>query len=164
MKDLELFSTPPKAVEGPKGTVRSFEGDGTPFLKVPGLIKVRSVRIGTTEIPLTITEHYPIDLTENLTNLEEHDVPLIKQDKLDDGTPILIRSIKSNDGFWQKGVEVHVDGSWSKEADAPSGTGATSPSGAVGKADETQKGTNGQGTSGANAGDGPNPAGGGASS
>jgi hypothetical protein len=88
---------------------------------------------------------------ENLTQQDEHEIPLIKQDKLDDGTPVLVRSVKSNDGFWQLGLQVQVDGDWEKDADAKSDTGKATDKGPVGKATELSKGTNGHPTEDPNA-------------
>lgn len=93
--------------------VRQFVGDGTPVLKVPGLKEVTSVRVGTADIPLTMTEQVPIDV--DARRHETHEIALIKLDKAPDGTPILLRSIKSNNGMWQAGVPVFVGGKWEGE-------------------------------------------------
>ena len=99
--------------------VRQFVGDGSPVLKVPGLKEVTSVRVGTADIPLTMTEQVPIDV--DAKRHETHEIALIKLDKAPDGTPILMRSIKSNNGMWQAGVPVFVGGKWgdTKEVTAP---------------------------------------------
>lgn len=99
--------------------IRQFVGDGTPLLKVPGLKEVTSVRVGSADIPLSIEERVPTDPDAKLHQTVE--VALIKLDKLEDGTPVLMRSVKSNNGMWQNGVAVYVGGKWSgdKEPTAP---------------------------------------------
>jgi hypothetical protein len=47
----EMFAPLPNTTGVEKSNFRTFEGDGTPFLKVPGLKKVKSVKIGSTDVP-----------------------------------------------------------------------------------------------------------------
>ena len=98
--------------------IRQFVGDGSPVLKVPGLKEDTSVRVGTVDIPLTMTEEVPLDI--DAKRHETHEIALIKLDKAPDGTPTLLRSIKSNNGMWQAGVPIFVGGKWGDEkASAP---------------------------------------------
>jgi hypothetical protein len=101
------------ATEKNAANVRVFEGDGTPFLRVPGLVKVESVRVGTTEIPLVITMDVPQDAS--LTKMMPVPVPMIDLQETDDGEKILLRSQFSNDGMWQKGARIYVGGEWEDE-------------------------------------------------
>ena len=96
---------------------RPFIGDGTPYLKVPGLKSVSAVRVGTVEIPLDLEEEVLNDLSE-LQRTETHKHELIRLEQDADGSPILMRSIKSNDGMWQTGVTVYVAGEWATDKPA----------------------------------------------
>ena len=93
------------------GTARVFVGDGSPRLKVPGILEVSQVRVGEVEIPLSEKRKYPTDSTG--VNFEERDEPMIDlQTDPADGSPTLLRSTLSNDGLWQAGVNVYVSGKW----------------------------------------------------
>jgi hypothetical protein len=105
-----------KALPG-NGQFRQFVGDGTAYLKVPGLLSITAVRVGTTDIPLTLKEEVLIDMSE-AAKTEWHEHELIRFAMDVDGIPVVMRSIKSNDGIWQPGVNVYVAGTW---ADDPEG-------------------------------------------
>ncbi len=94
---------------------RKFEGDGTPFLFVPNLTKVEAVTVGNTNVPLVEERRY----VEDATGRETAPIPrpLISLDETPDGRKVLLRSKLSNDGIWQKGVQIFVTGVW---ADDPS--------------------------------------------
>lgn len=94
--------------------VRVFEGDGTPYLRVPGLRKLESVRVGTVVVPLSTEIEIPEDHT--LTRLRRIPVPLLDVQETPEGERILLRSQMSNDGVWQTGVKVYVAGDWDDAA------------------------------------------------
>lgn len=102
------------------GRTREFAGDGSPYLRVPGLVTLEAVRIGTVEIPLTEKRTYPTDGTHK--NFEHVDEPLIQLERDHQGA-VLLRSILSNNGLWQSGQPVYVSGTWD-DAATPA---ATSP-------------------------------------
>ncbi len=93
--------------------VRVFTGDGTPFLKVPGCKEVKSVRLGNLNLPMVISQRFPLsaDGKEHVTV----DSPMVSLQNMADGTPVLLRNQQSNDGFWQKDVPVFVQGEWEEE-------------------------------------------------
>lgn len=108
---------------------REFKGDGTPFLKVPGLRALAAgdgaVRVGDLELPAVYTYRVPLDVS--LTEFETRSEPLVKLDRAPDGTPILLRNKHSNDGIWQPGLSIFVDGEWDEEAAAESKAASFSP-------------------------------------
>lgn len=90
--------------------VREFVGDGTPYLKVPGLKdQPKSVRLGHTFLPMTITQDFPTGIPGRLESVTS---PLYILQHQADGMPVLLRSQQSNDGVWQKDVPVFVQGDW----------------------------------------------------
>lgn len=93
---------------------RVFEGNGTPFLRVPGLKTLEKVAVGTQEVPLTEEREYPTDGTG--LRLKSQTLKIVDVQIAPDGTPVLLRSIYSNDGIWQKGARIYVTGEF--EADA----------------------------------------------
>ncbi len=98
--------------------VREFTGDGTPFLKVPGLKdQPTSVRLGHTVMPMTIKQKFP---TAVPNQFEEFESPLYIVLQQADGMPILLRSQQSNDGVWQKDVPIFVQGDWEEGSEATS--------------------------------------------
>lgn len=89
---------------------RVFKGDGTPYLRVPGLVALEKVVIGNMTIPFSEARAYPIDVS-----LQRHQTvqePLIHVTRDNDGTPVIMRSLVSNDGLWQKDANVTVIGCW----------------------------------------------------
>lgn len=98
------------AAEKRADNVREFIGDGTPFLRVPGLKKVLGVRIGQMSLPLETTIKYPVDPQH--TDMKTEKVALVQRDVLPDGTPVLLRNQMSNDGMWQQGQPIYVTGDW----------------------------------------------------
>jgi hypothetical protein len=89
---------------------RGFLGDGTAYLKVPGLKKLEAVRQGNQLLPTEIVQEYPKDHT--LTRLETVSMPSFVLAHAADGTPVLRRNVCSNDGLFQNGVEFSITGEW----------------------------------------------------
>lgn len=98
--------------------VREFVGNGTPYLEVPGLKKVQSVRVGTMDIPLTFEQEFPVDPSGN--RLQSVSAPLIALKRTPNGKQVLLRGIQSNNGIWQDGEKIYVQGDW--EAEKPAGS------------------------------------------
>jgi hypothetical protein len=88
-----------------------FDGNGTPFLKVPGLVRVEAVRVNAMDLPLQRVVEYRTDAAEG-SAAERMTLPLVVVDRDEDGTPVLLRSMLSNDGIWQDGAKVYVTGEW----------------------------------------------------
>lgn len=91
---------------------RFFQGDGSHYLLTPGLRKLTGIRLGSMDMPLTITQRYQTDL---IGNFYDETVPLVIMDTLPDGTPVLLRNVQSNDGIWQVG-QIYVTGEWDSQA------------------------------------------------
>ncbi len=89
---------------------RSFIADGTPFLSVPGLLRVDGVRSGNLTFPKEIVNKIPLDAS--LTNHTIHRQPCVFLAIGKDGQATLLRNRQSNDGIWQDGVVFHVTGEW----------------------------------------------------
>jgi hypothetical protein len=96
---------------------RVFVGDGTPYLKVPGLQRVQDVRLSGLSLPPKEIREFPADAS--LTRLLPVENPLYGVQAAADGTPILLRNRTSNDGIWQEGERVYVTGEWDAEVAAP---------------------------------------------
>jgi len=97
--------------------VRTFEGDGTPYLFCPGLLEVSSVRCGSTSIPLSHIVELPLDVDGK--RIASIPVPLVDLQFTESGDAVLLRSNLSNHGEWQPGVFVHVGGVWDEGVPAP---------------------------------------------
>jgi len=102
-----------EAIKAQKGLTK-FVGNGTPNLELPGCKKVRRVFIGDQELPEKIEEVQPYEFGE-IPNTSEQ---LMWKLERDGATPILLRSLKSNDGIWQDGQAVFIDGDFEKPAAA----------------------------------------------
>lgn len=105
------------------GEVRVFRiektetGLGTPYLKVPGLKALLSVRVGNTVIPMEIAQRFPAN--NDFTDKIRTSWPMVSVVRdPEDGQPVLLRSVQSNDGIWQEGVPIYVGGEWEEEAQA----------------------------------------------
>lgn len=94
--------------------VRTFVGNGTNLLPVPGLRSLTSVRIGDIAIPLSINEDAPVDSTGRT---ETNVVPLVRIVETREGV-MLQRGLRSNNGIWQQGANIHIIGVWGSKADA----------------------------------------------
>lgn len=105
---------------------RKFVGNGTAFLVVAGLVALDGIRIGANPIELTEKRHYPKDAAGQL--LEEVQEPLISVDKTPDGRTVLLRSVLSNHGVWQKGEVVYVTGEWDSDTAEAEAKADTKPS------------------------------------
>lgn len=93
------------------GKCREFTGDGTPHLRVPGLVgDPGAVRVDRIELPTRLKMGFP----DNHLNgqIIHSDMQILRVDSDTDGVPVLLRSIVSNDGIWQKGHKVFVWGDW----------------------------------------------------
>lgn len=102
-------------IEAPKGMeARTFVGDGSSDINLGDCQKVDRVVIGGQDVPESIEEDYPTTASERPV-MERVSIPLWIVIKV--GVDhVLRRSIKSNDGVWQKGAEVVVVGKWGKAA------------------------------------------------
>lgn len=107
------------AADQAAGRTREFAGDGSPFLRVPGLVSFTAVRIGTTDIPLTERRKYPTN--GSLTAFQDVDEPLFFLDRDAQG-PVLLRSEISNNGLWQSGQPVYITGEWADATPTPAVT------------------------------------------
>jgi hypothetical protein len=96
---------------------RTFVGEGTLFLKVPGLKSLEAVYMGREQLHRTDVRRYPID--PNHTQFENDELPLVQFTHLPDGTPVLLRSVISNDGIFQSGFMFSVQGEWDDAVPAP---------------------------------------------
>jgi hypothetical protein len=120
-----------RTTEEKAANVRVFVGDGTPFLSVPGLKKVETVRVGGITLA-DFEQKVPVDST--LTKFEDQKVQMVELVEAEDGSPVLLRNIQSNDGVWQEGVSVYIAGEYDGEEAAP----ADKPAGKA-KADKAPK-------------------------
>jgi len=96
---------------------RTFVGEGNLFLKVPGLKKLDAVHMGQHQLYRTEVRKYPID--PNHTQFETDELPLVQFTHLPDGTPVLLRSVITNDGVWQAFQPFVVTGEWDETVPAP---------------------------------------------
>ena len=96
---------------------RVFKGTGTGLLPVPGLMEVNEVRVAGVILPRQIMQEFPGDLESK--TLVHQARPLWDVAEGQDGKPVLVRSGASNDGIWQKGVEITVVGDWEPEPEKP---------------------------------------------
>ena len=99
-----------------KPNTREFRGDGSPYLLTPGLLALDAegaVRVGSLELPATLTREEP--LNTGLTLFQTITEPMVQLDQAPDGTRVLLRNLRSNDGLWQEGTPVYVSGEWETE-------------------------------------------------
>ena len=109
------------AEEFKSGHCREFAGNGTPHLRVPGLVgDPTAVRVDMIDLPLRLKMSFP---DNHLNGQTVHsDMQILRMETDSDGTPVLLRSMISNDGVWQKGHKVFVWGEWENAAEAPAPT------------------------------------------
>jgi len=116
MRKIDTFLTPPAPPKGRQGDEFELVGSGTELLTIrrPGfrLKSLTGVRVGEHEMPLTLHEEYPTDLSEN-PKRESVEIPLVSL-REEAGEQVLVRSVKSNDGIWQDGARFVVSGVWEK--------------------------------------------------
>jgi len=96
--------------EKSSGSIREFLGDGTAYLRVPGLKEVKSVQIGRTGIPLE--QDYQFPHNSNFQQKVQITFPFVSVQPGPDGVKVLLRSVHSNDGIWQAGQKIYVGGVW----------------------------------------------------
>lgn len=89
---------------------RAVESDGGPALRVPGLKTLQGVKVGGVDIPTEMVEQYP---TAVEGQFETVTVKLLALEEDVDGTPMIVRSIKSNFGVWLVGT-VYISGTWAE--------------------------------------------------
>lgn len=89
---------------------RTFEGTGNGFLPLPGCKSVSRVLVGNVEMPAYVSQKFPVDA--DAKNHVSADWPLYDLSEDETGTPCLMRSVQSNDGIWQAGVQITVVGEW----------------------------------------------------
>lgn len=107
-KKVDAFPQEPE-LRKPAQNTRTFTATGSTLLPVAGLMALQRVWIGDVEIPLTVAEMVPIN--SDATAHEQVEVELVRLETGASG-PVLRRSVKSNDGFWQQGAQITVQGSW----------------------------------------------------
>ena len=120
------------ALGADSASARTFLGSGDAFLKVPGCRSVSRVLVGNIEIPAYITQKFPTD-----NDAKEHvatDWPLYDLSQDETGQPVLLRSVQSNDGIWQEGVEITVVGEWEPEVEKAANAAKTTKSKPEGQA------------------------------
>lgn len=128
-----IFSPVVQAATPQEGTeVRSFVGDGTPYLPLPGCKSVSSVRVSGVEVPPFVENKFPVGQGDNQEFIRQL-WPLYELSAAEDGTPVLLRSVQSNDGIWQQGAVVTIGGEW--EAAEP-GSASEKPKGKAAKEPE----------------------------
>ena len=93
---------------------RLFRVEDPQGVQVPGCKSISELRLDGVVIPPSVQEEWLKDLT--MKNFERVEVPLYQ---LVEGTegPMIIRSLKSNDGNWQVGSVLAVKGEWDGESD-----------------------------------------------
>jgi hypothetical protein len=84
-----------------------FVGDGTTLLKTPGCTSVRKVFVDHIEIPEILVNTINLD---GAGNLGTEEIRMWKLTTDVDGGAALQRSVVSNDGIWQLGQNVFIDG------------------------------------------------------
>jgi len=95
---------------------RRFQGEGTLYLKVPGLRSLESVSCDGHTWPAKREVRYPVDLSDRRETMV---LDMVHLTHLPDGTPVLLRSIVSNDGFWQAFANFDITGEWDEDVPAP---------------------------------------------
>ncbi|HEX9997012.1 MAG TPA: hypothetical protein VGB45_07715 [Abditibacterium sp.] len=124
------------------GKTRPFTGDGTAFLKVPGLLSLLAISVATStgrvQLPLQDERLYMVHPDETVPRTGETE-DLFALDTETYEVPVLERSEISNGGIWQKNVIFYVTGEWAEDA-APSGEESTTK-GSKAKAAKTKADT-----------------------
>ena len=113
-KELGQFATSPTATALDQDAgVRKYIGDGGTHLAWPGLLSVDEVWVGNGSIKLPLFESvkFPLDGSEN-PRIETIDHQMIGLITNEEGSTVMLRSQKSNDGKWQKDQAVYVRGTW----------------------------------------------------
>ena len=94
---------------------RIFEGDGSPFLRVPGLKSLEGMALGTARgrvsLPLDETRPHMVSADEREPRQDQVE-PLFELQGAGTEEATLVRSVLSNDGRFQKGTTFYVSGEW----------------------------------------------------
>jgi hypothetical protein len=91
---------------------RFFKVENEFYIECPGLLSLENVVIGGYQAELTDIRNFaeqPLGSEVRMTPVE---VPIFELSFKEDGTPILIRSVYSNDGKFAVGSEVGLIGTW----------------------------------------------------
>ena len=93
---------------------RLFKVEDAQGVQVPGCLSISEVRLDGVVIPTSVQENWLKDTT--FKNFERVEIPLYQLVQGPEG-PMIIRSLKSNDGLWQVGSVLAVRGEWADEGD-----------------------------------------------
>jgi hypothetical protein len=96
--------------EAEAANTRTFLGEGTEFLEVPGLLELHGVSTALMVFPMEETREFPTDAS--LKRLEIVTMPMFNIARTRDGKTYLRRNYCSNDGVWQFGERFAVSGVW----------------------------------------------------
>lgn len=96
------------------GEAKTFTGDGTGRLSIPGCRAVAQVFVGGMEIERYHENKHPLDNTERPEYIKQS-IPLWDLSETEDGIPCLVRNMQSNDGIWQDGATITVVGEWTAD-------------------------------------------------
>lgn len=89
---------------------RVFYGDGSPFLRCPGLLSLEKVRLSGFDLPKERIDRIVLDTSGQ--NFGYMRVPIVALMQGADGCSIVQRGQVSNDGNWQDGIPIFVTGEW----------------------------------------------------
>lgn len=97
---------------------REVQGDGGPFLKVPGLVTLSAIAVMSTigRVPLALDETRLVMINHDERQPREavHE-PMFDLQNAGTTQAVLARSILSNDGNFQKDASFYVTGDWHDE-------------------------------------------------
>jgi hypothetical protein len=112
---VNAFNKPIKSLSPEQEGFRAFPITEAEKLGVelPGCTAIEEVRLGRHTLPNMIEHSVPIDTTDR--NFKDIHLPTYVLDESNSGTPVLLRSLSSNDGHWQAGQTLYVKGTWADE-------------------------------------------------
>lgn len=111
---INLFPHQSAAVTDPNQGFRIFTVTRTQGVDLPGCVSLEEVRLNGHTIPPYVDEKVLDDLT--FQNRSTVRVPLYHLVGGPNG-PMLVRSLKSNDGAWQMGATISVKGQWNDNSE-----------------------------------------------
>lgn len=114
-KTINLFPNQAPAITDPLQGFRIFPITRSQGVDLPGCVSVEEVRLDGMVIPPYVDEKVLDDLT--FQNRSSVRVPLYHLVGGPNG-PMVVRSLKSNDGAWQVGSTLSVKGVWSDNSAA----------------------------------------------